>query len=180
MSHPNQIPRSGTRFSLARGASQQASVELGGAAKTQDGDRRWGELPGALQPVSGGDTEGPAHLRIILDGGADHAVTTLDLQGRITGWSQGAEAITGYAVKEAIGRPGDLLLTAEDRAAGVFASQMRRALEGGCVSDERWQVRRDGSRFRAGGAMLPVIDRFGQVSAFVVILHVRSNAAGTT
>ena len=108
-------------------------------------------------------------LRAVLDSAVDHAIVTLDLEGRITGWNAGAEAITLYPPAEAIGRPGDFLFAPEDRAEGVFTCELCRALDGGRATNERWHLRRDGTRFWASGAILPLTDRFGQASGFLNI-----------
>jgi PAS domain S-box-containing protein len=108
-------------------------------------------------------------LRAVLDSALDHAIVTLDLEGRVSGWNCGAEAITGYPAEEAIGRTGDFLLTPEDRAEGVFTFELCRALDGGRATNERWHLRRDGTRFWASGAMLPITDRFGETSGFLNI-----------
>jgi PAS domain S-box-containing protein len=105
----------------------------------------------------------------VLDSALDHAIVTLDLDGRVTGWNCGAEASPGYPAEEAIGPHRRLLLTPEDRAEGVFTFELCRALDGGRATNERWHLRRDGTRFWASGAMLPITDRFGETSGFLNI-----------
>ncbi len=56
-------------------------------------------------------------LRLVVDGAVDHAIVTMDSEGRITGWSSGAEAIFGWSAPEAVGQDAALIFTAEDRAA---------------------------------------------------------------
>jgi PAS domain S-box-containing protein len=47
----------------------------------------------------------------------DDAVVIADLEGRIAGWSQGAELLAGYAARDILGLDGNCLYTEEGRAA---------------------------------------------------------------
>lgn len=47
----------------------------------------------------------------------DDAVVISDLEGRVAGWSQGAELLAGYAARDILGLDGDCLYTEEGRAA---------------------------------------------------------------
>jgi two-component system CheB/CheR fusion protein len=51
-----------------------------------------------------------------------------------------------------------MLFTPEDRRDGAPEREMRLAREEGRASDERWHLRRDGSRFYASGICAPLLD----------------------
>jgi PAS domain S-box-containing protein len=106
-------------------------------------------------------------LRLVLDSVEDYAVITLDTEGRITRWNRGAELIFGYTPDEIIGQNGAIVFTPEDREAGAPVEEMNTALSEGRAEDERWHLRKDGSRFYASGVMAPVHD--GGNSGFVKI-----------
>ena len=112
--------------------------------------------------------------RLILDSASDYAIITLDGEGCITGWNAGARNITGYAEAEVLGRSGELVFTSEDRAAGRFGGELRRAVELGRAENERWHVRRDGTRFWASGMMMPLAELNGEVQGFLNILRDRT------
>lgn len=114
-------------------------------------------------------------LRRLLDSAADYAIVTLDGEGRITGWNEGARAILGYADAEILGRSGEVFFPAEDRAKGVFVQELCRAVEEGRALNERWHLRRDGSRFWASGLMMPLRDGDGAPEGFLNVL--RDNTA---
>lgn len=95
-------------------------------------------------------------LRVILNSVVDHAILTNDENRIITGWNPGAVDIFGYEVEEIIGQPLDILFTPEDRAANIPAREQRTARENGHASDERWHLRKDGTRFYASGVMSPL------------------------
>jgi two-component system CheB/CheR fusion protein len=111
-------------------------------------------------------------LRLLVDSALEHAILSLDLNRVLSSWNPGAERIFGYTAQEAIGQTADLIFTPEDRAADVPDKEMRTALEKGRAADNRWQQRKDGSRFWANGAMLPIRSRAGgDVIGFVKILR---------
>jgi len=100
-------------------------------------------------------------IRLILDNIRDYAFIVLDADGRVSEWKGGAECITGWTEAEAAGQPLDILFTEEDRAAGRPDSEMTMARETGRAEDQRWHVRKDGSRFFADGILLALHDSQG-------------------
>jgi PAS domain S-box-containing protein len=75
----------------------------------------------------------------------------MDEQGTIDFWNPGAQRVFGYSAAEMIGADAAVLFTPEDRAAGVPADELRRAVAEGRASDERFHIRKDGSRFYCSG-----------------------------
>ncbi|UIJ71797.1 sensor histidine kinase [Aurantimonas sp. HBX-1] len=112
--------------------------------------------------------------RQIVDSAVDFGIITLDLEGRVTSWSVGAEAILGWTEAEMIGRLADVFFTEEDQAADVPDKEMRAARERGRGSDERWHRRRDGSQFWASGEMMPLRDDDDRHLGYVKILRDRT------
>ncbi|MFC3124367.1 PAS domain S-box protein [Pseudoroseomonas globiformis] len=97
--------------------------------------------------------ESEARYRAVLESAVDHAIITMDHDGCITGWSPGAVAILGWQADEVLGRSSDFIWTEEDRAASVPEAERRRALRTGSLVEERWHLRRDGSRFWGSGRL---------------------------
>ena len=108
-------------------------------------------------------------LRAIVESAMDYAIITADLEDRITGWNSGASRLLGWAEADVLGRPCRLIFTPEDCAAGIPQSEMRKALEEGKAVDERWHIRRDGTRFWAVGELLPLHD--GGLLGYLKILR---------
>jgi PAS domain S-box-containing protein len=102
--------------------------------------------------------EAEAQLRLMLESVRDYAIFAMDLAGRVTTWNPGAERLFGYAPGEIIGRDSAVLFTPEDRAAGEQVREMTKALQTGRGEDERWHLRKDGSRFFASGVLTPIRD----------------------
>lgn len=118
-----------------------------------------------------------ARLRHILDSVKEYAIITLDAEGRVASWNRGAERLLGYAAGEVLGCSGDIFFTPEDRAAGAPGREMLLAREQGRATNERWHLRKDGSRFWGSGVMFPV-DGEGQ-DAYLKIFRDRTEARTT-
>lgn len=108
--------------------------------------------------------------RQVLESANGYAIVTLNLGGRITGWNAGARQILGYAEGEILGCSGAVFFTPEDRAEGVFVDELCRALHEGRAVNERWHLRRDGTRFWASGLMMPLVNAEGRPTGFLNIM----------
>jgi PAS domain S-box-containing protein len=110
-------------------------------------------------------------IRLILDSTRDYAFIGTDTERVITEWEGGAAEILGWDAGSAIGRPADMIFSAEDRGAGVPEAEAARALDTGRALDKRWHVRRDGSRFYAEGVMVPLRDEAGKLRGYAKIFR---------
>ena len=122
---------------------------------------------------------GEERLRLIVENARDYAIFSLDLGRRFTTWNSGAERILGFREAEVLGHSGDLIFTEEDRAAGVPERETRTALETGRAADDRFHLRKDGSRFWASGVMMSMRDDAGAAIGFVKILRDQTEARRT-
>jgi PAS domain S-box-containing protein len=109
--------------------------------------------------------------RQILGSATEYAVLALNPEGRISSWNVGARNIFGYAEAEILGHSGEIFFTPEDRAEGAFVAELCRALDNGRAVNERWHLRKDGSRFWASGLMMPLVDDEGRPHGFLNILR---------
>ena len=77
----------------------------------------------------------PAHherlLRLFVEQSGEHAIMFLDLEGRITWWSHGAERIFGVSASDIIGQPFSRLFTEEQIEEGVPEHEIAVATSGG-------------------------------------------------
>jgi two-component system CheB/CheR fusion protein len=109
--------------------------------------------------------------RLILDGVKEYAICMVDINGRFATWPVGAERVLGYAYAEAIGQPLSLILTPEDRAAKIAEQEIDQARSEGSASEDRWHVRKDGSRFWGSGVLARLVDGEGRLRGFVKVLR---------
>src|SRR5262245_51236649 len=104
--------------------------------------------------------------RLLMECVTDYAIFLLDTEGRVVTWNAGAQRILGYREEEVVGRPDSLFFTPEDIQAGEADKELRTAAETGRACDDRWQVRKDGSRFWASGITSALWDSQGELRGF--------------
>jgi PAS domain S-box-containing protein len=97
-------------------------------------------------------------LRLILASATDYAIITADTDRRVTSWNEGAERLLGWSGEEIVGRSADAIFTPEDREAGAPGREAEGALRDGRAVNERWHVRKDGTRFWGSGLVMPLRD----------------------
>jgi len=101
-------------------------------------------------------------LRLLVESSLDYAIMTLDAQGNFVSWNPAAESIFGYSTAEIIGRPFHTIFTSEDKAAGKDKMELNIAEREGKSLDERWHVRKDGSRLYLSGVLVLINDKSGK------------------
>lgn len=114
-------------------------------------------------------------LDTILQSAIEYAIISMDLDGCVTTWNEGARRILGWEESEMIGQPADVIFTPQDRQAGVPAQEMQAALTTGHGNDERWHNRRDQSLFWASGQIMVLRNDEGAAEGFVKILRDRTD-----
>jgi two-component system CheB/CheR fusion protein len=110
-------------------------------------------------------------FRLVVESAHDFAIFMLDPDGNVVSWNSGAERITGFREGDIEGRSGALIFTPEDRATGVFEQELRNAAAAGRTPDERWHLRKDGTRFWASGMMNAARAADGTLRGFVKIMR---------
>jgi two-component system, chemotaxis family, CheB/CheR fusion protein len=108
--------------------------------------------------VEGALRRSEERMRTLVNSVEDFAIFSMDAGGRIESWNPGAENIFGFTPREAVGRHTEIIFTPEDRAGGAADEEMRTARATGRAADERWHIRKDGSRFYASGVLTTLGD----------------------
>jgi PAS domain S-box-containing protein len=105
----------------------------------------------------------------------DHAIFVMDPLERIMHWNAGAKRIMGFDAADVLGRPLYAIFTPEDCAAGIPRLELETAARVGRAADERWHVRKDGSRFWGLGAVTPIRATNGTLLGFGKIVADRTD-----
>jgi PAS domain S-box-containing protein len=105
-------------------------------------------------------------FRILVEQVRDYAIFMVNPDGRHATWNEGVRRLLGYDEGEFLGLHSATLFTPEDRARGEVERELRTAAEEGRASDDRWLVRKDGSRFWATGITARVNDHTGVMIGF--------------
>ena len=115
--------------------------------------------------------ESEEQLRLLVQGITDYAILMLDATGVVTTWNSGAEAITGYAAQEMLGKHFSRFYTPEDVHGTKPWQQLREAHDIGRASDESWRVRKDGTRFWASTVISALYDAERKHRGYVHVLQ---------
>jgi two-component system, cell cycle sensor histidine kinase and response regulator CckA len=115
--------------------------------------------------------ESDRRFRALVEQVRDYAIFMIDLQGRHTTWNEGVRRLFGYDEAEFLGQDEAILFTPEDRERGEPGRELRTAAAEGHVSDDRWLVRKDGTRFWAAGKTVRINDASGQSIGYSKVLR---------
>jgi PAS domain S-box-containing protein len=129
----------------------------------------------AAQPSVSAQSSVSALLELLARQSPEHGFLFLDVKGIVTWISPGAQLILGYAPDEIIGKPMEILFTEEDRALGIPQYERDAALKEDPSEDDRWTLRKDGSRFWASGVLYSIRDAEGQCIGYGKIIRNRTD-----
>jgi PAS domain S-box-containing protein len=113
--------------------------------------------------------ESDARLGLMMESVEDYAIMMLDAEGHIEMWNPGAERVFGYTAQEVTGQYIAIIFTPEDRRREMPLKEMETARDKGRAADERWHMRKDGTRFYVSGVLTPLRDADGAVTGYVKI-----------
>ncbi|WP_207839844.1 PAS domain S-box protein [Bradyrhizobium quebecense] len=103
--------------------------------------------------------ESERSFRLLAGGAIDYGIWTLDPDGRVTNWNNGAERVTGYPAKAILGKHFSVFYPAEDRASGLPAKALQMARKEKHAVAEGWCIRKDGSQFYASVVIDPIYEK---------------------
>ncbi|HEY0843763.1 MAG TPA: EAL domain-containing protein [Noviherbaspirillum sp.] len=110
-------------------------------------------------------------LRLMVEASTDYAIIMIDPDGIIRSWNSGAERIIGIPAQEAIGLPQTRFFTEEDNQMGEPGRELEEARARGRSEDDRWHLRRDGTRFWATGVVTPLWNPDGSLRGYTKIMR---------
>src|SRR5256885_10996339 len=109
---------------------------------------------------------GDQRYRMLVEELEEYAIFMVDVNSVVVTWNKGAQRVLGYEEAEIVGRSSDLFYTAEDLATGVGKRELETAAQAGRASDNRWHIRKDGSRVFISSVTLAMRDQHGNPSGF--------------
>lgn len=109
--------------------------------------------------------------RLVVREVKDYAIIMTDDRGKVVMWNPGAEMILGWTEREMLGQSLSRIYTVEDQVAGVEEQERDTARIAGRAADDRWQCRKDGTRFFASGVTSLLRGESENVVGFVKILR---------
>lgn len=109
--------------------------------------------------------------RNVVESLEDYAVFTTDTKGNISSWNKGAERLLGFTEEEIIGKNIDIIFVPEDRAEHAPEDELKRAAKDKKAVNERYHIRKDGSRFWGSGLVFPLKDEQGKLHGFTKVMR---------
>ncbi|MDB5391129.1 MAG: Blue-light-activated protein [Planctomycetaceae bacterium] len=100
----------------------------------------------------------------------DYATVVLDPAGCITSWDQGAERLTGFTAREAVGRSLSEFHPASEVARGRPLSELQDSAKRRRVSHEGWMLHKRRGQFLALSLTFPLQDQTGNPVGFSRVL----------
>ena len=95
----------------------------------------------------------------------------MDTEGTITAWMGAAEEMLGYRADEAVGQNLARIFTQEDQARAFDKYELGVARANSRSEDDRWHVRKDGTRIWASGTVTAIRDEDGELLGFIKVLR---------
>jgi PAS domain S-box-containing protein len=111
------------------------------------------------------------HYRLLTENVKDFAIFLLDTNGRIATWNSGAARILGYTEAEIIGQPYAIIFNPQEIVNRQPEHELEIARDKGRSEDERWHVRKDGSRLWASGVVTPLWDGAGKLRGYAKVMR---------
>jgi PAS domain S-box-containing protein len=108
-------------------------------------------------------------FRALLEHVRDYAIFSLDREGNVRSWNNGAKAIKQYEANEIVGQHFSRFYVQEDIEAGKPMRLLELAAAQGRAEDEGWRVRKDGSRLWASVVISAVRDDVGKLIGFTKV-----------
>lgn len=110
-------------------------------------------------------------LRLLVESVRDYAITSLDIEGRVTSWNTGAERMFGWSADEIVGQDFSCFFSPEAVSEGLPGRALAAVRETGRHEAEGWRLRKDGSRFWAHIVMTPLLDDAGALQGYVRVMR---------
>jgi PAS domain S-box-containing protein len=108
-------------------------------------------------------------FRLLVDSVREYAIFMLDPDGRVSSWNVGAKRSGGWSESEILGKPYDVLFTAEDRNAGLPQLLLAAAARDGNHEVSIWRVRKDGTKYFASVHLTTLRSPSGELRGFAKI-----------
>lgn len=108
-------------------------------------------------------------FRRMIEDVSDCSIISLNVNGHVVAWNEGARRIKGYTSHEMLGKHFSRFHPAEDVSKDRPEKLLAMAKEAGRYQEEGWRIRKDGSRFWASVLMSAIHDADGTLIGFTKI-----------
>lgn len=113
--------------------------------------------------------ESEERYRVLVEGVQRYAIFMLDPAGIIRTWNRGIRELFGYDRDEVVGKSGAIVLTAADRAKGVFKEELALAKRDGESTMEHSNVHKDGTQLQVHDTTASLLNSQGYLIGFAKV-----------
>lgn len=99
----------------------------------------------------------------------DHAIFTVNPEGRIDAWNQSLRRFGDWSEADVIGQRFDAFFTPEQHVPAAFDAVLADARRIGSVETEGWRLRADGTPFWTNSVVTALPDAEGEVTSYIVV-----------
>ena len=115
--------------------------------------------------------EDQQRFRVIFENVRDHAIYTVDADGRIDTWNGTLARIGGWSPEDVLGAPLGIFFPEDPIHQAQSVSLLDRASQFGTAEVESWRVRKDGSRYWGNTIAACLPDQDGRANGYVLVTH---------
>ena len=115
--------------------------------------------------------ESEERFHLLVEGVKDYAVFMLDTEGRVTSWNTGVERVFGYGEVEFIGQHFSCIFAPEDVETGEPEKELLTAIAQGQTDNERWHIRKGGTRFWGTGTIRCLQATTRRLQGFAIVMR---------
>jgi PAS domain S-box-containing protein len=130
------------------------------------------EAPSPSEAVGPGSTQ---ILQAFVASAIAEAIVVLTPAGTVCGWTKGARQLLGYEESEILGKPLNRIFTPEDQSKNIHLFELEVAAADFFAEDDRWHLRKDGSRVWVTGTLSAVRDSADNLIGFVKVMRDRTD-----
>ncbi len=118
-----------------------------------------------------GRKESDELFRLMIEGVKDYGIFTMDPDGIIITWNDGAQRMYQYTEQEIIGQHASVLYSQDSLRRDEFENELREAAKGGKSINESLRQRKDGSAFLAEAISTALYDENNNLRGFARVVR---------
>jgi PAS domain S-box-containing protein len=132
-------------------------------------------LVAAMQSAMAADPLTDCLLKGFLHGSSTYAFICMDADGVVVAWLGAAQEIFGFTAEDSVGKSVTQIFVPEDRGKALDRYELEVAANRGYSEDDRWHLRKDGSRVWVTGTVTAVHGEGARLLGFVKCVRDRTD-----